>query len=139
MNAPPQHRFPRWTFRLAGLYGLLVLILGYFSEPSVSRQYPPAVTHLEYYYGFMGVALAFQFIFLVISTDPPRYRPVMPVCVLEKLAFFVPVTVLLARGQVPPPTVVLACVDMTLGVLFLVAWLRISPPDRAPARASEPP
>jgi hypothetical protein len=112
-----------------------VLLAGYFSEPGVSRDYPPAITHLEYFYGFMGVALAFQFVFLLISTDPLRYRPLMLVGVLEKLVFFVPVMILLARKQVPPPTVVLACIDVTLGVLFAVAYLRTRPAAAATAAA----
>jgi|SRR5579872_615904 len=41
------------------------------------RDTPPAITHPEYFYGFLGGALAWQFLFLVLSTDPVRYRPMI--------------------------------------------------------------
>ena len=120
-------RFAQWVFRIAGVYGLIVILAGYFSAPQVSRDYPPAITHYEYYFGFFGVALAWQFAFLVIARDPARYRPLMPVALLEKLSFFIPSMILWSRGQLPPPTGVLACIDMTLGVLFAIAWIRTKP------------
>jgi hypothetical protein len=39
----------------------------YFMESRVSADYPPAITHPEYYYGFLGVAIAFQVLFVIIS------------------------------------------------------------------------
>ena len=38
---------------------------------------PPPVTHPEFYYGFVGVALAFQLVFLTIASDPLKYRPLI--------------------------------------------------------------
>ena len=117
-------RFARWTYRLAGIYGLLAVIGGYLSEPAVARDYPPAITHREYFYGFWGVTLAWQLAFLVISTDPRRYRPLMPITLVEKLGFFVPAMVLWSRGQLPPPMLAGAWIDLALAVLFLIAFLR---------------
>jgi hypothetical protein len=121
--------FARWTFRLAGIYGLLAALMGYVGEARVSRDYPPAVTHLEYYYGFVGLVFAWQVAFLVISTDPPRYRSMMPVAVLEKVVFVVPAAILWWRAQLPPPMVIGATIDGLQGILFLVAFLRT--PTRA--------
>ena len=36
-------------------------------EARVGRDYPPAITHPEYFYGFLGVAAAWQVAFLVIA------------------------------------------------------------------------
>jgi hypothetical protein len=117
-------RLPRWIYRIAGIYGLLAVIGGYFSEAGVARDYPPAVTHREYFYGFWGVTLAWQLAFVVISTDPRRYRPLMPVTIVEKLGFFVPAMVLWSRGQSPPPMIAGAWIDFVLAILFAVAWFR---------------
>jgi hypothetical protein len=118
------HRFARWTFGIAGVYGLIVILAGYFGEADVSRRYPPAVTHREYYYGFLGVTLAWQLAFLVISTDPRRYRPLMLVGVVEKLGFFIPAVILWSRHELPPPMAIGAAIDLVLGILFLTAFAR---------------
>ena len=56
-------RFARWVFLISGIYGVLVLAPQYFLEQRLSRDYPPALTHPELYYGFIGTALAFQVLF----------------------------------------------------------------------------
>ena len=121
------YRFARWVFRIAGGYGLIVIIAAYFSEASVNRDYPPAITHREYFYGFMGVTLAWQLAFLVISMDPARFRPLMLVAVVEKLGFFLPGVILWLRGVLPPPLVAGAPIDFVLGVLFAVSYARTVP------------
>jgi hypothetical protein len=54
-------RFARWVFQSAGIYGLAVLNPHYFLEKQVSRDYPPPVTHSEYFYGFLGVVWGLLF------------------------------------------------------------------------------
>ena len=90
--------FARRVFQVAAIYGLLVLVPQYFLEGKTGRDFPPAITHPEYFYGFIGVAVAWQLAFLVIARDPVRYRPLMPVAVVEKLAFGVPAILLYATG-----------------------------------------
>ena len=41
------------VFRFAGVYGLLVLAPQYFTEGELGADYPPAITHPEFYYGFL--------------------------------------------------------------------------------------
>ena len=69
--------FAKRVFFLAGIYGLVVLLPQYFMEERTGRDFPPPVTHPEYFYGFIGVAVAWQIVFLIISRDPVRYRPIM--------------------------------------------------------------
>ena len=123
-------RFGRWTFRIAGIYGLIVMLAGYFSEASVNRDYPPAITHREYFYGFMGVTLAWQLAFLLIATNPARYRPLMLVAVIEKLVFFIPGTILWLRREIPPLAAAGGAIDLVLAVLFAVAYARTVPRER---------
>ena len=70
-------RFAKWVFLLAGVSGILLVVPPYFLERQTSEDYPPPITHPEYYYGFFGVTLAWQFLFLVIASDPVRYRRAM--------------------------------------------------------------
>ena len=65
----------------AGVYGLIVMAPNYFLERQISQNDPPPITHPEYFYGFVGVALAWQVAFLLISREPVRLRPLMlPPC-----------------------------------------------------------
>jgi hypothetical protein len=116
--------FPRRVFQVAAIYGLLVLVPQYFLEGKTGRDFPPAITHPEYFYGFIGVAVAWQLAFLVIARDPVRYRPLMPVAVVEKLAFGVPAIVLYATGRLSGQMLGAGLLDLTLGTLFVIAFIR---------------
>ena len=37
----------------------------------------PEINHPELYYGFVGVTLAWQIVYVLIGLDPLRYRPFM--------------------------------------------------------------
>ena len=116
------NRFARRVFTVAGIYGLIVMVPQYFLAARISRDTPPAITHLEYFYGFIGLAVAWQFVFLLIGRDPERYRPLMIPAVLEKLAFGVPAIVLYLQGQLPGTVLFFGLLDLTLGALFVASW-----------------
>jgi hypothetical protein len=113
--------FARWVFRIAGIYGLIVLLPQYLLEERVGRDDPPAITHPEYFYGFLGVAVAWQVAFLVVARDPVRYRPLMLAAVLEKATFGIAVLALFAQQRASSSLVVFGVVDLVWGVLFLTA------------------
>ncbi|MCB1008806.1 MAG: hypothetical protein KDB94_07910 [Acidobacteria bacterium] len=115
-------RFARRVFGAAGVYGLLALLPQYFLEERIGRDYPPPITHPEHFYGFIGVAVAWQVLFFLIARDPARFRPAMPVAVLEKLVFAVPAMLLFASGRVPGAVLGFGLVDLLLAALFLAAW-----------------
>lgn len=117
--------FARRVFLVAGFYGVLVLVPQYFLEGKIGRDHPPALTHPEYFYGFVGVALAWQVLFLIVARDPLRYRPLIIPAILEKLAFGLAVIVLFAQQRVPATLLFAAGVDLLLAVLFFVAWQRL--------------
>lgn len=114
--------FARRVFLCAGIYGLVVLLPQYFLEAQIGRDYPPPITHPEHFYGFIGVALTWQLVFLVIAKDVARYRLLMIPAVLEKLSFSVPTFVLYASGRVAASVVAVASIDLLLGVLFVMAF-----------------
>jgi len=72
--------------------------------------------------GFIGITLAWQFVFLAISRNPTRYRPLMLVSVLEKLAWGIPVLILFAQQRLKASALVFGCIDLVLGALFVVAF-----------------
>lgn len=117
-------RFPKVVFLVAGIYGLIALLPMYFLEEQTGRDYPPPITHAEYYYGFVGVAVAWQLAFLVISRDPVRYRPLMIPAIVEKASFGIAVAVLYLQERVPTFIVGAAMVDSVLGALFVLAFLK---------------
>ena len=121
-------RFARWVFLAAGIYGLIVMLPNYFLEDRMGQEYPPAITHPEYFYGFVGIGVAWQVAFLVIATDPVRYRPLLLPVLLEKGTFGIAAIVLYAGGRVSTTILAFGIIDLLLGGLFLVALGRIAAP-----------
>jgi len=117
-------RFAKWVFLLAGVSGILLVVPAYFLERQTSEDYPPPITHPEYYYGFFGVTLAWQFLFLVIASDPVRYRRAMLPAMLEKASFAVAIPILYAAGRVAAVWIGLASMDAAWLVLFVAAYWR---------------
>lgn len=118
--------FARRVFLIAGIYGVLVLLPQYFLESRTSRDFPPAITHTEYYYGFIGVALAWQLVFFLISRDPVRHRPIIVPAVIEKASFGLAAVALYLRGRLSLEMLGAGAVDLVLGVLFIIAYSRTS-------------
>ena len=85
---------------------------------------PPPITHPEHFYGFIGVTVAWQLMFLVISRDPVRYRAAMFPAIVEKVTFVVAVALLYAKGRVAMPIVFFSAVDFVLGILFTISLRR---------------
>jgi hypothetical protein len=116
-------RAPSWTFIAASVYGLAVIVPQYFMEERIGRDFPPAITHPEHFYGFIGVALAWQFAFLLIASDVKRYRMFMLPAVLEKLAFGVPAIVLHLQGRATALVAGFGAIDLLLAAGFVLAYL----------------
>lgn len=122
--------FARRVYGIAAIYGLIVLAPQYFMERRIAVSSPPAITHPEYFYGFAGVALAWQLAFLVIARDPQRFRALMPVTWIEKLSFGLPAIVLFMQGRLSENMLGAGILDLALGALFVMAYFR-TPPQAA--------
>jgi hypothetical protein len=125
--------FARWVFGIAGVYGLLILTPMYFLEDRISRDQPPPITHPEYYYGFIGVAIAWQVAFLVISRDPVRYRLMMIPAIIEKASYVIALVALFSAGRVSPLVLGYSVGDFIFCALFIVALLRTPSVERRPS------
>jgi protein-S-isoprenylcysteine O-methyltransferase Ste14 len=118
-------KFAQRVFAVAGIYGIIALFPMYFMEIKIGTDSPPWITHPEFFYGFIGVALAWQVAFLMIARDPLTLRWMMIPGALEKLSFFGAVMVLIAKGRVSGPPVAGAMADLIFATLFLVAFRRL--------------
>ena len=119
--------FAKRVFLIAAIYGFIVLVPQYFLEAKTGRDFPPAITHPEYFYGFIGVAIAWQMVFLVISRDPIRYRPIMLAAIVEKASFGLPAIALYLGGRLSAQMLGAGILDLILGVLFILAYARTAP------------
>lgn len=111
-------RLARWIFLIAGIYGVLALLPGFFVEAMGRPQAQP-----EFYYGFFALALVWQLVFFAIARDPISLRWLMPIAVLEKAAFFAPSIALYLAGRlhVSGPFIG-AMIDGVWMVLFAFVW-----------------
>jgi len=116
-------KFAKRVFSVAGVYGVIVIVPMYFAEGRIGRDHPPAITHPEFYYGFLGVALAWQVVFLVLAQDPSRYRPMIIPSVLEKVSYGIALVFLLLEHRIPLVVFGLGSVDWIFAVLFVAAYL----------------
>jgi hypothetical protein len=118
-------KFAKIVFLIAGIYGIVVVTPLLVMEGIINATTPPAITHPEYYYGFVCVALVWQFLFLMLSRDPVRYRPIMLMAVLEKVSGIAFILLVLLHRS--PPSMLIGVVDVGLGTLFLIAYVRTAP------------
>jgi hypothetical protein len=123
------------VFLFAGIYGLLVLAPGYFTENRFGVQFPPAITHPEFYYGFYGLALSWQIAFLIIATDPVRFRGIIPAAVLEKFTWAGATSILFGTGRLNGSMAVFGLVDLLLGILFVICYMQLGKPSAQAAAA----
>jgi hypothetical protein len=115
-------KFAKIVFRIAGVWGILVLTPLFFLPDEINRRFPPPITHPQYYYGFVALAWVFQLIFFVIATDPIRFRPLVIPAILEKAGFVLTCVVLLLRGKITSGEASGAAADLLLGILFICAF-----------------
>lgn len=111
--------FARWVFRIAGFYGIIVLAPMFFFE----RQMAPDAVHPVFFYAWVSVGLTWQILFLVLSMNPIRYRPMMLVCILQKTTAVIAIPWLYGLGRVANMWLGAAASDLVFAVLFLAAYL----------------
>jgi hypothetical protein len=120
-------KFAKIVFWLAAIWGFLIITPLYFMFALISKNDPPPITHPGFFYGFVGVAMVWQLAFILIARDPIRFRPMMIPAILEKLVYSIPVVILVLQKRMHPADLVFSAIDLLLGVLFLVAYLRTPP------------
>jgi hypothetical protein len=125
-------KLARYIFLVAGIYGILIVAPEYFTEIRYGQDYPPAITHPEFYYGFVGLCLVFQLLFLVIATNPIQFRAIMLVAVAEKLCFTIPCIILSVQHRIPDLVLYFSISDLVWAMLFLFAYAKTPRPTQRP-------
>lgn len=126
-------RFAKAVFRIAGIWGIVVLLPLYFLVDITGKPWPPPLNYPHFFYGFISVALAWQLAFLIIGSNPERYRWLMIPAIVEKLGHVTTVATLHARGAISFDDAMTAAPDLVLGALFVVAFVKTRPhPGRIP-------
>ena len=115
-------RFAKVVFRVAGIWGIAVLTPLYFLVDLTGRQYAAPTAHPQFFYGFLSVAMAWQIAFLMIGSNPARFRPLMIPGIVEKFGHVAGVAVLYGQGRLSVPDATAAVPDLLLGVLFIAAF-----------------
>jgi len=105
----------------AAIYGFIVLLPQYLMESRTGSDFPPPITHPEYFYGFLGVALAWQIAFLIMATDPVKYRWLLIPAICEKLSFGLAALALHNARGVPWTILLGGIIDLLLASLFAFA------------------
>ena len=126
-------RFARIVFIGAGVWGIAVLTPFYWLVDPTGRVYPPPTEYPQFFWGFFAVALAWQIAFLVIGSNPARFRPLMIPAMLEKLGYVTTLLLLRAQGRIASIDVQPAPPDLVLGIFFLAAFVKTRGAVRADA------
>jgi hypothetical protein len=119
-------KFARVVFIGAGVWGLLVLTPLFFLVDVTGRPYAPPSDYPHFFYGFLSVTMAWQIAFLVIGSDPARFRPLMIPCLVEKIGYVVILAVFYGQARIAADDAMAAMPDAVLAVLFVLAFLKTS-------------
>jgi len=117
-------KFARWIFIIAGIYGIIIITPMFFSEYQIGIDYPPAITHPEYYYGFGFVTLAWQILFLFIAINPVKYKLMIIPAILEKIPAGIALIVLFSQQRISSIMLSGGIIDIILGLLFIAAFFK---------------
>jgi hypothetical protein len=118
-------KWVKFLFYISATYGVLALTPLYFQEARIARQSLPALAYPEFFYGFLGVALAWQLVFFLVGVDPVRYRHIMLAGVVEKIGFGLPAMLLYQAGRIKTDMFIAGSIDLLLAVLFTLAWVKV--------------
>jgi hypothetical protein len=122
-------RFARFVFVGAGIWGIAVLTPLYWLVDVSGRHYAVPNDYPGFFYGFIGVALAWQIAFLIIGSNPARFRTMMIPAMIEKLGYVSTLAFLYSQSRISALDVQPAFPDGLLGILFIVAFLRTRTSD----------
>lgn len=79
----------------------------------------------------LGVAVAWQIVFLIVAKDPVRYRLLMLPAIVEKAGFGIVACILYLMGRLSVSLFAAGIIDLVWGLLFGVAF-HLTPSQYSP-------
>jgi hypothetical protein len=122
-------RLARFVFIGAGIWGIAVLTPLYWLIDISGRRYAVPTDYPQFFYGFIGVAIAWQIAFLMIGSNPARFRMFMIPAMLEKFGYASTLLFQYSQSRISALDMQPAIPDGLLGLLFVAAFLRTRPSD----------
>jgi len=120
-------RFAKVAFTAAGVWGIGVLTPLYWLVDITGRHYGRPTEYPQFFYGFLSVAMAWQIAFLIIGSNPARFRLLMIPGILEKLGHVAGVAVLYGRARIGWVDAQAAVPDFVLAMIFILAFVKTRP------------
>lgn len=120
-------KFAKVVFVCAGIWGIGVLTPLYWLVDVSGRRYGVPTEYPQFYYGFLSVAMAWQIAFLIIGSNPARFRTLMIPGILEKLGYVVPLVLLYQQARVTWADAQAAVPDFALAILMMLAFVKTRP------------
>ena len=120
-------RFAKWIFLIAGILGLLSMVPLTFAEKMMGVKQP------EFFYGFVFLNICWQIVYLILSSDVIRFRPIMIPAFLAKASATAALTWLYLLGRVSVQWVGIGALDGVFAALFLAGYLATGRPSEAKA------
>ena len=120
-------KFAKVVFVCAGIWGIGVLTPLYWLVDVSGRRYGVPTEYPQFYYGFLSVAMAWQIAFLIIGSNPARFRMLMIPGMLEKLGYVVGLAVLYHQARVTWADAQAAVPDFALAILMMLAFVKTRP------------
>lgn len=117
-------KIAKWIFRIAGIYGLVVMIPIAFAEKLIEQVMPPVVNHPEFFYGFVLLNISWQVLYLFLARDPLQYRLMMLPAFLAKASAPFVLILLVLQNRISTQWIPTAFIDGIFAMLFVIAyWL----------------
>ena len=117
-------RFSKIVFTVAGIWGIVVLTPLYFLFDVTGRPYAPPADYPHFFYGFLSVTMAWQIAFLIIGSNPVRFRLLMIPAIFEKFSYIVTLAILHSHARISTPDAMTGVPDVVLGLLFIAAFAK---------------
>lgn len=130
-------KFAKIVFTLAGVWGIVVLTPLFALFDITGRPYAVPTDYPHFFYGFLSVAMAWQIAFLIIGSDPARFRPLMIPSIIEKVGYVVILALLHGRGRISTDDAMAGVPDLILGILFIAAFVKVGSSDRSKVKGQK--
>ena len=117
-------KFARIVFLFAGVWGITVVTPLFFLGDITGRRYSPPSQYPQFFYGFLAVTIAWQIAFLVIGSDPQRFRPLMIPGIVEKMGYVSTLLTLYSLGHLSAADFSPFVPDFTIGLFFIAAFVK---------------